>query len=337
MSPRQQPSSRKAPGRGGSGKGGTSKGSGRGTSGRSNRSQHANEESQRRANRAANAPKYKSAQPPKRRPLDKGEQVDPAMRAGYRSKGRSTSELGGDQVEGRRAVRELLIAGRRGVREILVSVEVDAADILDEIIELADEAHIPIRQIGRSRLDSIAKTDAPQGIIARAEPLKPVDLEDLCGASKPSQPFLLVLDGVTDPHNLGALLRSAECAGVTGVVLPRHRAVHVTATVTKSAAGAVEYLPFAVVGGIPSAISQMGDLGIATVGLDMTGERTLWDLGGLDAPVALVLGAEGKGLSRLVRKRCETISRIPLNGRTESLNVSVAGALACYEVARARH
>ena len=258
------------------------------------------------------------------------------MRAGQRSRGRTAVDVGGDQVEGRQAVRELLLAHRRGVREILVSVEVDAADILDEIIELADDAHVPIRQIGRSSLEAKARTDAPQGIIARAEPIRPVPLDDLLEPVDGVAPFLLAVDGITDPHNLGALLRSAECAGVTGVVLPRHRAVHVTATVTKAAAGAVEHLRFALVGGMPTAIGELGDRGVVTVGLDMTGPRTLWDLGGLDAPVAIVVGAEGRGLSRLVRKRCQEVVRIPLEGRIASLNASVAGALACYEVARAR-
>lgn len=258
------------------------------------------------------------------------------MRAGQRSKGRGVDDVGGDQVEGRQAVRELLIAGRRGIREILVSVDVDAADILDEIIELADDAHVPIKQIGRGSLDAKAKTDAPQGIIARAEPIRPVPLEVLLDPPGGAAPFLLAADGVTDPHNLGALLRSAECAGVTGVVLPRHRAVHVTATVAKAAAGAIEHLAFALVAGMPSVVADLGRNGVVTVGLDMTGPKTLWDLDGLDGPVAVVVGAEGTGLSRLTRKRCNEIARIPLEGRIASLNASVAGALACYEVARAR-
>ena len=258
------------------------------------------------------------------------------MRADYRSHGRSDADVGGDLVEGRQAVRELLLAGRRGVREILVSTDVDAADILDEIIELADEAHVPIRQVGRGSLAAKAKTDNPQGIIARAEPIRPVGLSDLWATADGRVPFLLATDGVTDPHNLGALLRSAEGAGVTGIVLPRHRAVRVTAAVTKAAAGAVEHLQFAVVGGMPTAIGELSAAGVVTVGLDMTGPKTLWDLETLDGPVAIVVGAEGRGLSRLVRKRCDEIARIPLEGRIESLNASVAGALACYEVARAR-
>ncbi|MBS1848640.1 MAG: 23S rRNA (guanosine(2251)-2'-O)-methyltransferase RlmB [Actinobacteria bacterium] len=284
---------------------------------------------------SASGPKRGGTRAAPRPPQRRGT-VDPAMRADYRSRGRSDNEIGGDQVEGRQAVRELLLAHRRSVREILVSVDVDAADILDEIIELADDAHVPIKQIGRGSLDAKAKTDAPQGIIARAEPVRAVPLEALLDDTARTAPFLVVVDGVTDPHNLGAMLRSAECAGVTGVVLPRHRAVHITATVAKAAAGAIEHLRFAVVGGIPTAIGDLGSAGVLTVGLDMTGPKTLWDLEGLDAPVAIVVGAEGKGLSRLARQRCDEVARIPLEGRIESLNASVAGALACYEVARAR-
>ena len=154
---------------------------------------------------------------------------------------------------------------------------------------------------------------------------------------KGTAPFLLAVDGVTDPGNLGALLRSAECAGVTGVVLPRHRAVHITPTVTKAAAGAIEYLPMAVVGGLPTAITRLREQGVWVVGLDMDGDDTLFDFALADEPVMLVLGAEGKGLSRLVRARCDTVASIPISGRLGSLNVAAAGALACFEVARRRH
>ena len=244
--------------------------------------------------------------------------------------------VGGEQVEGRHAVRELLLAGQRQVREILVSRDLDDAEIINDIVELADDAHVPIREVSRNRLDGQARTDAPQGVIARAESLREWDLDDLARPANGKVPFLLALDGVTDPGNLGALLRSAECAGVTGVVLPKHRSVHVTPAVTKAAAGAIEHLPIALVGGLPSGLGRLRDLGVWSVGLDMTGERTLWEVASLTEPVVLVLGAEGKGLSRLTRQRCDQVARIPLRGRLASLNVSVAGALACFEVTRAR-
>jgi 23S rRNA (guanosine2251-2'-O)-methyltransferase len=245
--------------------------------------------------------------------------------------------LGGDQVEGRQAVRELLLAGRRKVREIWLLAEQDQSDVLDDIAELADAERVPVRQVSRGKFFAEARCEAPQGVLAKAAPLEPVLLDDLATAAPGGPPpFLVAVDGVTDPGNLGALLRSAECAGATGIVLPRHRAVHVTPTVTKAAAGAVEHLRFAIVGGLPAALQQLSKHGVWVVGLDGGGSVGLWDLPAADGPIALVLGAEGSGLSRLVRQRCDEVASIPLSGALGSLNVAAAAALACFEVARAR-
>jgi 23S rRNA (guanosine2251-2'-O)-methyltransferase len=146
----------------------------------------------------------------------------------------------------------------------------------------------------------------------------------------------LVMESVSDPHNLGALLRTGECAGVTGAVLPRHRGAQVTPTVTKVAAGAVEHVPMAVVASVPGALTELGKAGVWTVGLDPEAEVSVFDLPVGDQPVALVVGSEGKGLSRLARQRCELLVAIPRLGALASLNVSAAGAVACYEVARRR-
>jgi 23S rRNA (guanosine2251-2'-O)-methyltransferase len=147
----------------------------------------------------------------------------------------------------------------------------------------------------------------------------------------------VLVDGVTDPGNLGALLRSAEGAGVSGVILPRHRAAHVTPTVAKAAAGAVEHLPIALAPGLPSVIERLKKAGVWVVGLDDGARASLFDLGDLArGPVALVLGAEGPGLSRLTRERCDLLVSIPMQGALSSLNVSAAAVLACYEVARQR-
>jgi len=245
--------------------------------------------------------------------------------------------LGGEQVEGRQAVRELLLANRRDAKEIWLAQDLDPAPVLEDIRELAAEARVVVKEVGRGKLDAAARTDAPQGVIAFAKPLPEADLDDLIArrSGKPP-PFLLCSDGITDPGNLGALLRSAECAGVTGVVLPQHRAVHITPTVAKAAAGAVEHLPMTTVGGLPTAIKTIKDAGIWVVGLDERADKTLWDLTMDDAPVALVLGAEGPGLSRLVRERCDELVSIPMRGRVASLNVGTAGTLACFEIARAR-
>lgn len=229
------------------------------------------------------------------------------------------------------------MAGRRKVKEVWLANDLDPAPIVDEIVELATEDRVPIREVSRGKLDAEARTDAPQGVLAHAAELQPVELEGLARAvaGRPA-PFLLALDSLTDPGNLGALLRSAECAGVTGVVMPRHRAAHVTASVTKAAAGAVEHLPMALVSGIPSALAQLRGLGVWSIGLDAAADRNLWELELAAEPVVLVLGAEGKGLSRLARDRCDQLASIPMAGRLESLNVATAGALACYEIVRRR-
>ncbi|HEX3394898.1 MAG TPA: 23S rRNA (guanosine(2251)-2'-O)-methyltransferase RlmB [Acidimicrobiales bacterium] len=263
---------------------------------------------------------------------------------------RADRGAGGDVVEGRQAVAELLAAGRRQVVDVWVAAEAEqrSAPVIDRIIELASARRVPLRRVSGARLSAEARTEAPQGVLAHARPVPDADLDDLCrpnsapGADGPAPasgagaPFLLALDGVTDPQNLGALLRTAEGAGVTGVVLPRHRAVHVTAAVTKAAAGAVEHVPIAVVGGLPAALARATELGLWVIGLDAGADQSLFDLTLADQAVVVVLGAEGRGLSRLVRQRCDLMVGIPLRGRLPSLNVSAAGALALFEISRRR-
>lgn len=316
-------------GRGGGGNAG--RGSGKGSAKRSKQNGGPSSNAARSGRKASGAGSDREAAsgkggPPSRRgkgPARQGRR-SPAAKRG----------LGGDHVEGRQAVRELLLAETRRVREIVMIEDLDPADILDDISELSFEMKVPLRSVPRRRFESEAATESHQGVMARADPLPEHSLDDLAG--RPSA-HLLVLDGVTDPGNLGALLRTAECAGVTGVVLARHRAVHVSPTVTKTAAGAVEHLPMAVVGGIPTAVKDLKDLGVLTVGLDMDGETSVFSLPlGSDQPVALVLGAEGKGLSRLVRERVDVRSSIPMLGHLNSLNVAMAGAIAMFEVVRRR-
>ncbi len=261
----------------------------------------------------------------------------PSQPADARGSSKRRNGVGGEQVEGRQAVRELLLAGRRKVREIWILGDVEPSPILEDILELAHGERIPVREVSRGKFFAEARCEAPQGVLAKAAELPEVSLDDLATARPGARPpFLVAVDGVTDPGNLGALLRSAECAGATGILLPRHRAVHVTPTVTKAAAGAVEHLSFAVVGGLPAALQQLHKQGVWVVGLDSEGPTSLWDLPAADGPIALVLGAEGAGLSRLVRQRCDEIVSIPLTGVLASLNVAAAAALACFEVARAR-
>jgi len=196
---------------------------------------------------------------------------------------------------------------------------------------------VPVRTVSKDRIDAAALTSAPQGVLAHADALPEADLDELVrpGAGG-TRPFLLVLDGVTDPHNLGALLRTAECAGATGAVLPSHRGALVTPTVTKVAAGAIEHLPLALTSSIASALTRLGKAGVWTVGLDADAAGNLTELAVGSEPLALVLGSEGRGLSRLALERCDVVVAIPQHGALPSLNVAAAGAVACFEVARHR-
>ena len=245
--------------------------------------------------------------------------------------------LGGEQVEGRQAIREMLIAGRRKIHEIWMANDIDNAPIIQDIEQLAHLKRVPIMEVARKKVEERARSEAPQGIIAFAAPIPEADLGEMLNGTKNTKPFLVAVDGVTDPGNLGALLRCCDGAGVTGVILPKHRAVHVTPTVAKASAGAVEHVPMALVSGLPTAIKQMKDKGIWVVGLDDGGRETLFDIGKLATEgICLVLGAEGAGLSRLVKERCDTVVSIPMLGQVSSLNVSAAAALSVYEVARHR-
>lgn len=239
-------------------------------------------------------------------------------------------------------MRELLLAGQRRVREIFVTTKDDdpsgrTNDGLQDIVDLALDFKVPVREVSRNRLLREARTEAPQGVVAFASELTEHELESLTATTADRAPFLVAVDAITDPGNLGTLIRSAECAGATGMILPRHRSVHVTPAVTKAAAGAVEYLPMTVVGGLPTAISTLRDAGVWVVGLDPSGQHTLFDLTiEADTPVCLVMGSEGKGLSRLAAQRCDVLAKLPLLGHLASLNVATAGTVACYEIARRR-
>ncbi len=246
--------------------------------------------------------------------------------------------LGGRQVEGRQAVRELLIAERRKVHEVWISAELDGDPGVADIVEIAAARRVPLLHVARARLEREARSEAPQGVLAHAAEIPEADLGALLRvgpAGKP--PFLVAVDGVTDPGNLGAIIRSCDGAGVSGVLLPRHRSVHVTPTVAKASAGAVEYVPMALVPGLPAALKQLSERGIWVVGLDDDADRSLYEIGPLATePICVVLGAEGAGLSRLVRERCDSIVGIPMAGHVSSLNVSTAAAISLYEVSRSR-
>lgn len=219
------------------------------------------------------------------------------------------------------------------MREVWIVGTLDPAPVLDEIRAAADQAGVPVRVTTEEQLAARAATDAHQGVLARGDPLPEADLDDLLADPRA---FLVALDGVTDPRNLGAVLRSAEGSGATGVLLPKRRAVHVTPAVAKAAAGAIEHLPLGLVPGVPAALERAGRAGLWVVGLDEGGDTDVFGLAVADRPLVLVLGAEGRGLSRLARARCDVLARITMRGRLPSLNVAAAATVACYEVARAR-
>ena len=233
-------------------------------------------------------------------------------------------------------MRELLLAGTRHTQEVVIAAGQNHSGMLAQIVELAAELRVPMKELPRTKFEAMAVTEAPQGVIARAASLREHDLDDLARPTDDRPPFLLVLDGITDPGNVGAALRTAECAGVTGAVLARHRAAHITPAAAKAAAGAIEHVPMALVPGIPNALARLAELGVWTVGLDITAPTPVYEIGVATDAVALVVGSEGRGLSRLARQRCDVVVTIPLSGSLSSLNAAAATAIASFEIARHR-
>jgi 23S rRNA (guanosine2251-2'-O)-methyltransferase len=234
-------------------------------------------------------------------------------------------------VYGRNPVREALRAGR-GVRRLLLAGGVEEDGRLDEIVALAAERGIPVEPADRRRLTAIAHSDAHQGVVAYTHRRVYLDLEDVMDGEAP---LLVLLDGVQDPHNVGSISRTAEAAGATGMILSRTRSPEITPAVAKASAGAVEHLRIAQVGNVSQALEKLRDRGFTTVGL--AGESDLdYDRADYRGPCAIVVGAEGEGLHRLVRERCDQLVRLPMLGKVESLNAGVAAAIVLYEALRQR-
>ena len=237
-----------------------------------------------------------------------------------------------DVLFGRRPVIELLRAGR-GAHKILISERTRPAPALDEIRRIAASRGIPVQTVPGGELEGIVADGNHQGVVALTPRYRYAQLRDLLAAPGAG---ILFLDGVMDPHNLGSLLRSADGAGFAGVVVPAHRSVAVTQTVRRVAAGAAEVVSVARVANLAGAIEEARKAGLWIAGLDGDAEEDVWVSNLMEPPVGLVLGSEDRGLSRLVRQRCDALVRIPSAGRLGSLNVAVAGALAMFEVARRR-
>ena len=239
-------------------------------------------------------------------------------------------------IEGRRPVVEALRAGRPVDRILLASGVGLAA--LGDLHDLARRRGVEVETVPRSLIEAEARSGAHQGVLAIVATIDTIDLIELLAVplAGVQPPFFLALDGVEDPHNLGALARSAEAAGCHGLIVPRHRSAPLSAVAVKASAGALEHLPVAEVPNLARAIERLRDSGVWCIGLDGTAEASLFDLELADEPVCIIVGGEGTGLHRLVRDSCDALVRIPMSGQIDSLNASVAGALALFEVRRRR-
>jgi 23S rRNA (guanosine2251-2'-O)-methyltransferase len=238
-----------------------------------------------------------------------------------------------DILYGKNPVLEALRAGRPA-RKLVLASGVRDEPRLREILEDAAERGIPVEETSRRRLDDIAHTEHHQGIAGYFHARPPLGLDQLLERA-PHPGLLLVLDGIQDPQNLGALARSADAAGAAGMVLVRDRAAGVTAAAAKASAGATEHLDIAVVSNLGGALMRLREAGYWCVGLDASAELR-YDRFDYTSPVALVVGAEGEGLRPLTRRRCDVLVSLPMLGRVASLNAAAAGAVLLYEAARQR-
>jgi 23S rRNA (guanosine2251-2'-O)-methyltransferase len=244
-----------------------------------------------------------------------------------------------EYLSGRNAVREALLAGRRRIERVLLAEGASEQGIIAEILSLCREGGIRgSRGPFRAELERLSDDLTHQGVIAQVSPYPYAELDEILraieGASEPA--FLLVLDSLQDPQNVGALLRTADAVGIHGVIIPTRRAAQVTPAVSRASAGAVEHLRVARVTNIVRSIESLQKEGIWVAGLEGRPDAQDYRQANLDLPLALVLGSEGEGLRHLVAERCDFLLRIPMRGRVSSLNVSVAGALALYQAWHAR-
>ncbi len=205
---------------------------------------------------------------------------------------------------------------------------------IQEIVKLARESHVQISFEERSWLDRKAEGSRHQGVLCYAAEMETFDSEEILAQAK-SPGLLIILDGIEDPHNLGAILRSAEAAGADGVFLPQHRSASLSATVVKASAGAASHIKLARITNIAQLIESLKEKGYWIAGLDAAADQPIWKID-LTGPIALILGSEGSGMHRLVRQKCDFLASLPISGKVSSYNVSVAAGIALYEVLRQR-
>lgn len=240
-------------------------------------------------------------------------------------------------IAGKHSLMEALRAGRT-INKIWIA-EGAQKHLTQPIIAEAKAQGIVVQFVDKRKLDTMVPGVQHQGVVAQAAPYAYAEVEDLLAkaAERGEAPFLLILDELEDPHNLGSILRTAECTGVHGVIIPKRRSVAVTATVSRTSAGAVEYVPVARVTNLVQTMEQLKEAGVWIVGTDVAAKEDIYHGGKiLDGPVAIVIGNENKGMGRLVRETCDVLLKLPMSGRLNSLNASVAAGVMMYEVMRIR-
>lgn len=245
------------------------------------------------------------------------------------------NEIKNEIVEGRNAVIEALRAGRAIDKIFIAKGDVDKT--LGHIASKARDKGVVVVECDRKKLDFMSQTHAHQGVIALCAVREYCAVEDIFAVAEErgEKLFVIVCDEISDPHNLGAIIRSAECAGAHGVIIPKRRSAGLTAIVDKSSAGAAEHMAIARVPNIPAAIKELKDRGLWIYGTAADGQSDLWHTD-FTGNVALVIGSEGDGMGRLVRESCDFIVSLPMKGQVSSLNASAAAAIVMYEVLRQR-
>lgn len=238
-------------------------------------------------------------------------------------------------VAGRNSVAEVLKSGR-SINKILVA-KGERHGAIKEIIGQARSQGLVVQEVDSAKLDQITEGMRHQGVVAMVAPVAYAELEDILGKAQENgeQPFIVLLDELEDPHNVGAILRTSDATGVHGVLLPKRRSSPLTATVAKTSAGAVEYVPVARIGNISQTLKKLKKQGLWVVGADMDGDKNYYEAD-LTGPIVVVVGSEGQGMGRLTKEECDFVVRIPMKGKITSLNASVACSLLLYEVLRQR-
>ena len=240
-----------------------------------------------------------------------------------------------DQIEGRNSVLELLESDR-DINKIYVS-RGEKHGSINKILAIAKEKRIVTVEVDKSKLDTMSQTENHQGVIAIVPPFEYCEVEDILNNAKQKgeQEFILILDGIEDPHNLGSIIRTAETAGVHGIIIPKRRAASVNSTVNKVSAGAVEHMKIARVNNINETIKYLKDNGVWICGTDMDTNTEYYNQD-LTGPIAIVIGSEGFGMSRLVKENCDFLVKIPMKGKITSLNASVSAGIVIYETLKQR-